>query len=98
MDLKNVRAVLQANRPELERHGVLHAALFGSTARGDAGPDSDIDIMVDLDPGMALSVYDYVGVKEFIASLFAQPVDVVNLRGLKPEAGAPAARDAVYAF
>ncbi|MFL5254236.1 MAG: nucleotidyltransferase family protein [Rhodopila sp.] len=49
---------------------VVHAALFGSRVRGDAGPDSDTDIMIDMDPGTRMSVYDYVGLQEYIASLF----------------------------
>jgi predicted nucleotidyltransferase len=75
--------------------GVAHAALFGSRARGDARPDSDTDIMVEFDPQARVTVFDYAGLKEYIASLFDGPVDVVNRDGLKPYV-TPA--DAVYAF
>lgn len=64
MDKNRIIATLIENRAELERQGVLHAALFGSMARGDATAESDIDIMIDLDPNLRLSVFDYVGLKD----------------------------------
>jgi predicted nucleotidyltransferase len=38
--------------------GVAHAAVFGSVARGDDRPDSDVDILVDLDPAIVVTVFD----------------------------------------
>ena len=78
--------------------GVTHAALFGSRARGDERPDSDTDIMIEVDPQADMSVYDYVGLKEYIASLFDGRVDVVDRNGLKPYVRPAATADAVYAF
>ena len=74
------------------------AALFGSVARGDSRPGSDIDIMVEIDPDAHLTVFDYAGLKEYIASLFDAPVDVVNRDGLKPHLRPAATADAIYAF
>jgi len=82
----------------LRARGVAHAALFGSTARGDNRPDSDIDVLVEFEPNAQVTVFDYVGVKDYIASLFAQPVDVIDREALKPHLRRPSARDAVYAF
>jgi predicted nucleotidyltransferase len=73
-------------------------ALFGSVARQDARPDSDIDIMIDIDPAAHLTVFDYAGLKEYIAGLFDHPVDVVNRNSLKPHIAPSAAIDAIYAF
>jgi len=98
MDRQSVLAILKKHQAELERQGVRHAALFGSVARGEAKPDSDIDIMVDLDPDARLGVYEYVGIKDCIAELFDQPVDVVNREGLKPYVRPAVLTDAVYAF
>jgi len=78
--------------------GVAHAALFGSRARGDARPDSDTDIMIEIDPDARLTLFDYAGLKEDIASLFDGPVDVVNRDSLKSYLKPAAVIDAIYAF
>jgi predicted nucleotidyltransferase len=69
-------------------------------ARGDNRPDSDIDIdiMIDIEPDAHISVYDYVGLKDYIAGLFEGRVDVVSREGLKPYVRPAATADAVYAF
>ena len=67
-------------------------------ARGDDRPDSDIDIMIEIDPQAPIGVWDYVGLKEYIAGLFSGPVDVVNRDGLKPHLRPAATADAIYAF
>jgi predicted nucleotidyltransferase len=98
MNREAVIDTLKRHREELNRHGVAHAALFGSVARGEEHSGSDIDIMIDLDPEAHLSVFDYVDLKEYIASLFEGPVDVVNREGLKPYVRPAAMLDVVYAF
>ena len=75
-----------------------HVALFGSRARGDNRPDSDIDIMIDIAPDAAEDVYAYAGLKLYIAQLFDGPVDVVDREGLKPYVRPAATADALYAF
>jgi predicted nucleotidyltransferase len=77
---------------------VLHAALFGSVARNEATSESDIDILVDLDPDAHIDLYDYVGITQYLAELFPGRVDVANRRTLKPLVRPSAERDAVYAF
>ena len=52
-------AALRASEPELKAIGVLGAALFGSVARGDAGPDSDIDVAVRLAGNFSSGGFDY---------------------------------------
>jgi predicted nucleotidyltransferase len=70
MDKDAVIATLRAHRAELERLGVRHAGLFGSMARGEAGPDSDIDIAIDLDEDAIVGVFAYAGVKRQLRSSF----------------------------
>jgi len=82
----------------LRAQGVGHAALFGSRARGDNRPDSDIDIMIEIDPDAPVGVFEYVRIKEYIASLFDGPVDVVDREALKPYVRPAATTDAIYAF
>jgi predicted nucleotidyltransferase len=98
MNRQDIIDRLRQNERALRARGVVHAALFGSRARGDNGPDSDIDILIDIEPEAHVSVYDYVGLKDYIASLFEGPVDVVNREGLKSYVRPAATADAVYAF
>lgn len=78
--------------------GVRHAALFGSRGRGTATPASDTDVMLDLDLDAVGDVYDYVGLKEYVASLFSGQVDVVSRSSLKSYIRPQAEAEAVYAF
>jgi len=89
---------LRRSEPDLRARGVRRAAVFGSVAPGESRSDSDIDIMVEIDPGTHLTVFDYAGLKDYIASLFDGPVDVVNRDGLKPYVRSAATADAIYAF
>jgi uncharacterized protein len=98
MNAQDVLATLRRNESALRARGVRHAALFGSIARGDHRPDSDIDIMIEVDPDAHITVFDYVGLKEYIAGLFETPVDVVSHDGLKPYVRPAATADAIYPF
>ena len=98
MNKQEILERLRENERALRERGVTHAAVFGSRARGDDRPDSDTDIMIDIDPEAPLSVYDYAGLKRFIAGLFDGPVDVIDREALKPYVRPPAEGDAIYAF
>ena len=98
MDRQSVIATLQAHKAELQRRGVRHAALFGSVARGDARPDSDIDIAIDLDEDALPDLFAYAGMKRYIAGLFPGPVDVVDRAALKPWVRGASIADLIYAF
>jgi predicted nucleotidyltransferase len=93
-----VIATLRAHEADLRLKGVAHAALFGSSARGQAKAGSDLDIMVEIDPAARVDVYGYVGITQFIASLFSGPVDVVERAAMIPSVRRAADQDAVYAF
>jgi len=98
MERDAIIRTLRLNETALRGKGVTHAAVFGSVARGESRADSDIDIVVDLDPHIVRTMIDYSGVKELIASLFDGPVDVVSREALKPLLRPNVAADAVYAF
>jgi uncharacterized protein len=98
MKSEDAIAILRQNADTLRARGVCHAALFGSLARGEAKPDSDVDILIELAPDNTLDLFAYSGLMHYIESLFPVPVDVVDRDALKPYIRAPAARDAIYAF
>lgn len=84
--LKKQEVVRQLTRlkPELnQRFGVTRLALFGSTARGNARPDSDIDVLVDFD-GPATSAR-YFGVQFLLEDALGRSVDLVTDKAMRPE-------------
>jgi uncharacterized protein len=98
MDRQDILARLRENQAALKAQGVRHAALFGSRARGDNHPDSDIDILVEIAPDLRMDVFQYVGIVHSIEDLFPLRVDVSNRIALKPHVRPAAERDAIYAF
>lgn len=66
------------------RYGVRELSFFGSTARGEARPDSDIDLLVEFLPNAQVDLVDYAGFMLDLSRLFGRKVDLVSKRGLKP--------------
>jgi len=62
------------------RHGLRNVRVFGSTLRGEDRPGSDVDRLVDVEPGRTL--LDVIGFEQDLAELLARPVDVVTEGGL----------------
>ena len=73
----------QSKATLVTRYGVTDIALFGSTARGTARADSDVDILVSFE-GPATS-QRYFGVQFFLEDLLGRPVDLVTDKALRPE-------------
>jgi uncharacterized protein len=65
-----------------DKHGARNVRVFGSVARGEADDQSDIDFLVDIEPGRSL--LDLGGLLMDLQDLLGQNVDVVTERGLKP--------------
>lgn len=89
---------LQALRPSLERRGVLHIALFGSRARRDNRPDSDVDLIIDIDERVPFSLIDLVGVSHEVEDRVGLPANLFVRRSLEPSFAAEAAREQVPVF
>ncbi len=79
-----IRKPLNDQRAEILRvarmHGAQHVRVFGSRARGHARPDSDLDLLIDLEPGRDL--LDLVAIKQDLEDLLGLHVDVVSSAGL----------------
>jgi len=63
------------------RRGAKNVRIFGSVVRGEAGPDSDLDVLVDMEPGRSL--FDMGGLLMDLQDLLGCPVDVVTEKGLR---------------
>jgi uncharacterized protein len=66
-----------------DRHGIAELQIFGSQARGTAGPGSDIDVLYTLRPGRRLG-WEIEELVDELAGLFGHRVDLVSLRALHP--------------
>lgn len=79
----------------LDRYGALKLRMFGSVARGDAREDSDLDLLVDLAPGVGNELLRVSGLAEELSELLGVRVDVVAVPLLSDEVSATALADAV---
>jgi uncharacterized protein len=77
-----VTKLLEEYRDELEQMGVLSLALFGSVARDEAGPDSDVDLLVEIRRPMGL--FEFVGIQQRLEQILGRPVDLATRESLKP--------------
>lgn len=66
------------------RYHVRELSLFGSVLRDDFRKDSDIDVLVEFEPGAPIGLFEYVRFRDALASLFGREVDLVEKPGLKP--------------
>lgn len=87
-------SLLAQNKTELEKRFKVHRlAIFGSYARGDQRPDSDVDILVDIDPSVDL---EFVTLATQIEQLLGLPVELVSLRAIKPNKLEYIEQDLIY--
>jgi predicted nucleotidyltransferase len=96
--LEKALAILRAHEAALRAKGVLHAAVFGSLARGEARPESDVDVMVDLDPDRRLSLFDFAGIQGDLEDLLHVKVDLAEAKALKRFVKEQAMSEKVDAF
>jgi predicted nucleotidyltransferase len=96
---ESLRAAIARNRGALDaimgRYAATNPRLFGSVARGDATPDSDIDLLVDLLPGAGNELLRVSGIAEELTGVLGARVDVVATSLLRGEVSSSALADAV---
>lgn len=81
---------LQSCAPAVRARGATSLFLFGSVARNEAGPQSDVDLFLDYDPARKFSLMDLVGIKHLLEDQLGVPVDLTTRDSLHP-----ALRDAI---
>jgi uncharacterized protein len=86
-------AILAAHKDELARFHVKSLALFGSVARDEAGPESDVDVLVEFDE--TPSLLKLIAVEHHLSDLLGTKVDLVMLGTLRPAVSKRVAEDAV---
>ena len=98
MDRATVIARLRAHEHELKSAGVLSLRLFGSVARGEAGPDSDVDLMARFDKSRCRTLFDYAGVEGRLAEILNVRVDLAPEDMMHKPMQSEAEREAVLVF
>jgi predicted nucleotidyltransferase len=93
-----VIAALRAHAAELRQAGIRHVGLFGSLARGEAGPESDVDLVAELDPEARIGLFRLVGLERRLTELLGRNVDLLPEPIEQPRLRANVDRDRRGAF
>ena len=91
-------AEITVSAAALRARGVEAAYLFGSTARGEARPDSDLDVFIDVAPDAKFSLLDLAGVHRVLNESIGRKVDVTTRESLHPKLRSEIERDAFRVF
>ena len=83
MKQEDVVKQLKAHLDQLAEFRIKSLAIFGSVARGEARPDSDVDFLVEFNGPTTFD--QYMGLKLFLEDLLGRPVDLVTRKGVRPE-------------
>ena len=95
MHRDEVLAILREHKPLMaERFGVVALVLFGSTARGDASPGSDVDLLVRFDGPTTSKCY--FGAQFYLEDLLGLPIDLVTNKALRAELRPSVEREAIH--
>ncbi|MER9326782.1 nucleotidyltransferase domain-containing protein [Mesorhizobium sp. M0488] len=98
MSRNDVIRQLQRNADAIKGMGATSLYLFGSMARDDARPDSDLDLFIDYDPARRFSLIDLVGIKQFLEETMSAEIDITTRDSLNPMLKADIERSAVRIF
>ncbi|MBW6480242.1 MAG: nucleotidyltransferase family protein [Bacteroidales bacterium] len=86
-DREHILSIIRARKPEFSKYGIKDIGLFGSFARDEQTETSDIDILIDFEPGKE-TFDNYMAFCDYIETLFRnQRVEIVTKNGLSPYIG-----------
>jgi predicted nucleotidyltransferase len=95
---ERVIATLRAHEPELRKAGIRRLSLFGSIARGDVAPDSDVDLAAELDPDARIGLVALSALERRLGELLGRKVDLLAEPVEKARLRAAIERDRRLAF
>lgn len=98
MDRDTAITALQRRADAVRGMGATALYLFGSAARGEAGPESDVDLFIDYDESSRFSALDLVGIRLFLEEQLGQPVDLTTRDSLHPLLRGDIERSAIRVF
>jgi predicted nucleotidyltransferase len=98
MNCREVTRRLTRNRAKFRRFGVAHLSVFGSTARDQAGPHSDVDLLVEFDPQAHVGLFAFVELLDLLGDILGTRIDLATPGALRPEMRDHILEEAVRAF
>ena len=98
MNKDQILAILRQHAPELQAEGLAHLRLFGSVARGEATPASDIDLLADFTPEAHLTLLRLASLQTQLAQLLGRPVELSSPAWMKKRIREQALQEAISAF
>ena len=98
MERQKAISIIESKSEPFKKLGVTALFLYGSTARGEANADSDIDIFVDYDSKSHFSLFDLIEIKHVLEDETGIPVDVATRDGLHPRLRERIEQSAVRVF
>lgn len=94
--LSEIKQILQAQKPYLaEKYGVTEVSIFGSYVRNEQGPDSDLDILIELERPPRISLIGLVELEDYLSGVLGLKVDIAIKRNLRKRIGARILHEAI---
>ncbi len=96
MKRDEVLAILAAHRKQLQKLGVKSLNLFGSVARNEARPDSDVDLLVEFN--RAVGLFEFIELRLYLEDILGCSVDLGTQNALREHLREPVLKDVIHAF
>jgi uncharacterized protein len=98
MTREEIIATIRKNAEAIRAEGVTKLAIFGSRVRGDNRADSDIDVLIDVEPDVSFSILDLIGVEQIIQDATGLPTQATMRRSMPPRFAQRIADDILEVF
>ena len=95
MKHQEIAKLVKLHETEIRARGVTRLDVFGSSARGDAHDQSDVDVVVDIEPGRKFSLIDHASLRVMLCDIFQRETDVVVRDALRPSFRDHVARESI---